>query len=63
MDYNDNGLKFGRVHNKVENLWSTLHPLDAGEVEANLGDYSLIATDVKIMVALKEGFKEVQAML
>ena len=27
VEYGDNGLKFGRVHNKLENIWSSLHPL------------------------------------
>ena len=59
MEYGDNGLQFGRVHNKVENIWSSLHPLLDGESLTNLGDYSKIVTNVKIIVALKEGLKEV----
>ena len=27
VEYGENGLQFGRVHNKVENIWSNLHPL------------------------------------
>ena len=63
VEYGDNGLKFGRVHNKVENIWASLHPLQEGESVADLGDYSLVSTDAEIEVALKEGFKEAQAML
>lgn len=40
-----------------------MHPLQEGESEANLADYWLIATDMEILVALKEGLKEAQAML
>ena len=27
VEYGDNGLKFGGVHNKIENIWASLHPL------------------------------------
>jgi hypothetical protein len=27
VEYGDNGLKFGRIHNKMENIWSSLHLL------------------------------------
>lgn len=30
VEYNENGPKFGRVHNKVENIWYALHPLVEG---------------------------------
>ena len=58
VEYGDNGLKFGWVHNKMENIWSSLHPLQEGENEANLADYSLMATGVEIIATLKEGLKE-----
>lgn len=31
IEYGSNGLKFGRYHNKIENSWSKLHPLQEGE--------------------------------
>ena len=27
VEFGNNGLKFGRVHNKMENIWLSLHPL------------------------------------
>ena len=61
MKYGNNGLKFGRVHNKMDNILSYLHPLQEGE--ADLVDYSLIAIDVDIIATLKEWLKEVHGML
>lgn len=63
IEYKDNGLKFGRVHNKMKNVWADLHPLVEGEVVCNLSDYTLIATDDDVTVALQEGLKEAQSML
>jgi hypothetical protein len=63
VEYGENGLQFGRIHNKVENIWFVLHPLVQGQTPSNLNDYSLVATDDDIIIALKEGFKEAQVML
>ena len=57
VEYGENGLQFGRVHNKVEIIWSKLHPLREGEIVADLADYSFISTDQDIIAALKEGLK------
>jgi hypothetical protein len=27
IEYGENGFKFGKVHNKKENVWVALHPL------------------------------------
>ncbi len=27
IEYGENGLQFGKVHNKMENVWVPLHPL------------------------------------
>ena len=56
IEYSTNGLKFRRVHNKMENVWTNLHPLELGEATANLGDYSTIQTDAQMIDALKQGF-------
>jgi hypothetical protein len=40
-----------------------LHPLQEGEDIANLADFSGLATDEDIVGALKEGFKEAQALI
>lgn len=63
LEYKENGLKFGRVHNKMKNVWADLHPLLEDEVPCNLADYSLITTDDDITSALQEGLKEAQGML
>ena len=44
-------------------MWAQLHPLGDGEDPCDLGDYSSIAFDVDVVIALKEGLKEVQKML
>ena len=62
-EYKNNGLKFGRVHNKMKNVWADLHPLAEGELACNLSDYTLIATDDDVIAALQEGLKEAQSML
>ena len=63
IEYGSNGLKFKKVHNKMENVWGKLHPLSEGEIGCNLGDYSLIESDEHVVAALKEGLKEAQAMI
>ena len=60
MEYGENDLQFGRVHNKVENIWSNLHPLREHEAVPNLSDYSLVSIDLDVICALKEGLKEAQ---
>ncbi len=38
IEYGENGLQFDRVHNKVESVWATLHPLQEGESIVNLNN-------------------------
>lgn len=63
IEYGENGLAFGRVHNKMENVWESLHPLEEGEARCNLAYHSEIATDVDVILALKEGLKEAQKII
>ena len=56
IEYGINGLKFGQTHNKMENIWSKLHPLGENEVPTNLGDYSSIENNDMLVMTLKEGF-------
>ena len=63
VSYGDNGLKFGQIHNKMNNIWSYLHPLKEGESEVNLMDYSLIAIEMKNIAVLKEWLKKTHVML
>lgn len=62
VSYTKNGLEFGRVHNKVENVWFALHPLAKREAPTNLSDNSMVAMDYDIISTLKGYFKEAQAM-
>ena len=62
IEYKNNGIKFGRVHNKMKNMWSDLHSLVEGEVVCNLSDYTLITTDDDVITALQESLKEAQYM-
>jgi hypothetical protein len=63
VEYGKNGLQFGRAHNKQKNVSADLHPLQEGEDIANLANFSGLATDEDIVGALKEGFKEAQALI
>ena len=63
VEYGTNGLQFGRIHNKVENIWCALHPICEEETPANLSDYSLLQSDIDIISALKEDLEQAQAML
>jgi hypothetical protein len=31
IEYGSNGLQFGRAHNKQQNMWANLHPLEPGQ--------------------------------
>jgi hypothetical protein len=63
VEYGENGLQFGQAHNKQKNVWVDLYPLQEGEDIANLVDFSGLATNEDIIGALKEGFKEAQALI
>ena len=63
IEYSENGLQFGRVHNKMENVWEHLHPLEAHESRVDLGNYTQIASNEDVVLALKEGLMEAQVML
>ena len=63
IEYGPNGLQFGRAHNKQQNIWADLHPLERGQSPADLGDYSELAKEEDLVVALKEGLKAAQAQL
>ena len=63
VEYGNNGLVFQKQHNKMENVWESLHKLTLGEQRPNLGDYSLIAGNADVVSALQEGLKEAQSML
>ena len=61
VEYGNNG--FQKQHNKMENVWESLHKLTLGEQRPNLDDYSLIAGNADVVSALQEGLKEAQSML
>lgn len=63
IEYGENGLKFGRVHNKMTNIWAEINSLEEGETLCDLGDYSSMSSDIMIIEALKEGLVEAQNML
>jgi hypothetical protein len=58
IEYGENGLKFGRMHKKMTNMWAQLYPLGDGEDPCDLGDYSSIASNADVVVPLKEGLKK-----
>ena len=57
IEYGENGLKFGKLHNKMENIWADLHKLENGETPCDLGDYSAVGSNDDVIAALKEGLK------
>ncbi len=52
IEYGENGLQFGRMHNKMENVWVTLHLLQEGEFITNLVDYNVIMLNDDVIHAL-----------
>lgn len=38
IEYGKNELQFDCVHNKMENMWTKLHPLEDSETLCDLGD-------------------------
>jgi len=63
MEYGSNGLKFGRAHNKMTNIWAKLHPLSEDEVQPDLGNYRAVGTNGEVVTALKEGLREAQKII
>ena len=63
IEYVENDLQFKKVHNKMENIWAQLHPLEEGQAPCDLGNYSLISSNTKVVEALKEGFQLAQRTL
>jgi hypothetical protein len=63
IEYGENGLKFGKVHNKMTNVWAHLHPLMEGQTLADLGDYSSLQSEANFVLALQEGLSEAQKVL
>ena len=58
IEYDDNMLQFGQVHNKGE-----LHLLKEGEVATDLGDYTKLSETDKLVSALQKGLREAQILL
>ena len=57
IEYEGNGIKFGRAHNKMTNIWAKLYLLAEDEVEPDLGNYSVVSTNEEVVIALKERLK------
>ncbi|CAM6124008.1 unnamed protein product [Calypogeia fissa] len=63
IEGDEDGVHFPRAHKKMKNVWELLHPIADNVPQADLGDYSSLATDEEIIFALKEGFAEAQKCL
>ena len=63
IEYRENGLKFGHLHNKTANVWADLHPLQEGQSLADLEDYSGICAHEDVIATLTEGFTKAQSIL
>ena len=57
IEYGKNGLKFGRMHNKMTIMWVQLRPLGDDDDPCDLGDCSSIVYDVDVVTALKESIE------
>ncbi len=64
IEYGENGLQFGQIYNKMENVWVNLHHLQKGEYVVNLvRRYNLVKSNEDVILALIVRFKVVQNML
>ena len=61
VEYGKNGLASKKQHNKMENVWESLHKLQPGEQRCNLGDYTAITSNADVIAALQDGLKEAHA--
>ena len=52
IDYRNNGMKFGCVYDKMNNVWTDLHPLLEGQKVADLHDFFNIFTNEDVIVVL-----------
>jgi len=55
IEFKENGLKIGRAHNKMKNVWADLHPIGELEVTCNLINYMLIATNTNVISLQEKG--------
>ncbi|KAL3676716.1 hypothetical protein R1sor_026664 [Riccia sorocarpa] len=63
MEYGEENLQMGKTHAKQQTIWGKLHPLVAGESEANLSDFTGLRSDAEFVDALKKGLQEAQGLL
>ena len=63
IEYGGNGIKFGRAHNKMNNIWGKLHDLQDDEMKPNLGDYSAVSSNDQGVQTLKEGLKNAPRLI
>ena len=63
IEYRGNSIKFGRAHNKMNNIWGKLHELKDDETTLDLGEYTAVSTIADVIAALKEGLKDAQWMI
>jgi len=57
IEYGKNGLASKKQHNKMDNVWESLHKLQAGEEQRNLSNYNLISNNASVIAALQERLK------
>ncbi len=62
IEYGKNGLSFKKQHNKMENVWESLHKIQPGEQRCNLGDYTAITSNADVIAALQDGLKKAHAL-
>ena len=62
IEYGKNVLALKKQHNKMENVWKSLHKLQPGEQQCNLGDYTVITSNVDVIAALQDGLKKAHAL-
>ncbi|KAL2653433.1 hypothetical protein R1flu_021561 [Riccia fluitans] len=58
LEYGEEKLQLDKHHHKQETIWTTSHPLEGGEIAANLSDFSEIGTNTNVVSALQEEDEE-----
>ena len=58
VEYGKNELTFKKQHNKMDNVWKSIHMLQFEELRCNLDDYMAITSNADVIAVLEDGLKE-----
>ncbi|KAL3684469.1 hypothetical protein R1sor_002491 [Riccia sorocarpa] len=60
MEFGKENIMVGRSHAKQQTIWGKLHPLQPGEVEPNLADFSGLQSDGEVVTLFLRGLRKTQ---